>query len=139
MLPADRKGRRIVKILRPFFVRSSNTSFILNNIFFFVFWIKFRKTKQTVVTLVATTLKSLFSIAKTNGRFSGREFYTNNINNLFWNILAHISPINIQKVRQPKSAHKNANSGRRQTNHIQIGYITILLLHGICILSNSSQ
>ena len=29
-------------------------------------------------------------------------------------------------MRRPKSAHKNANSGRRQTNHIQNGYITIL-------------
>ena len=53
------------------------------NIFFFAFWIKFGETKQKVVALVATTLKALLSIAKTNGRFSGHKFYAGNIDNFF--------------------------------------------------------
>ena len=36
-----------------------------------------------------------------------------------------------KKVRQPKSAHKNANSSRRQTNYIQIGYITTLSIRNL--------
>ena len=51
--------------------------------FFFVFQIKFGKTKQIVVALVATTLKALLSVAKTNSRLSGRKFYACNINYLF--------------------------------------------------------
>ena len=43
------------------------------------FWIKFGKTKQIVVALVATTLKALLSVAKTNGRLAGYKFYTGNI------------------------------------------------------------
>ena len=61
-------------------------------VFFFVFWIKFGEAKQIVVALVATTFKALLSVAKTNGRLSGRKLYAGNIDNLFWNILAHISP-----------------------------------------------
>ena len=41
--------------------------------------LKFRKTKQKVVALVATTLKALLAVAKTNGRLSGREFYAGNV------------------------------------------------------------
>ena len=68
--------------------------------FFFAFQIKFGKTKQIVVALVTTALKALLSVAKTNGRLSGRKFYADNIYYLFWNILAHISPyLHIKKVR----------------------------------------
>ena len=65
--------------------------------------IKFRETKQIVVAFVATTLKALFSVAKTNGRLSGYKFYTDNIYYPFLNILAHISPLSAyKKVRLPK-------------------------------------
>ena len=50
---------------------------------FFAFWIKFGKTKQKVVALVATALKALLSVTKTNVRLSGRKFYAGNIYYLF--------------------------------------------------------
>ena len=53
--------------------------------------IKFGKAKQITVTFVATTLKALLSVAKTNGRLSGRKLYTGNIYYTF-SILVHISP-----------------------------------------------
>ena len=57
-----------------------------------------------VVALVTTTFKALFSVAKASGRISGRKLYTGNIY-YFFHILTHISPIDKQKVRQPKWAH----------------------------------
>ena len=101
-LPTDGK--------KTFFVRLSTTNFLLDNRFFFAFWLKFRKTKQRVVTFIATALKTLLSVAKTNGRLSGRKFYAGNIVHFFWNILAHISPIHIQKVRQPKLPHRKTQT-----------------------------
>ena len=65
---------------------------LLRRIFFFAFWSKFGKAKQIVVALIATTLKALLSVAKTNGRVTRREFYAGNIDYFFWNTLAHISP-----------------------------------------------
>ena len=64
--------------------------------------LKFRKTKQKVVALVATTLKALFSVAKTNGRLSGRKLYTGNIDYLFWNIIVHIYPLSAYKKGAPQ-------------------------------------
>ena len=78
--------------------------------FFIVFWIKFRKTNKIVVTFIATTFKTLLSVAKANGRLSWHKFYAGNIVHFFWNILAHISPINIQKVRQPKLPHRKTQT-----------------------------
>ena len=51
------------------------------NIFEFVivFWIKFRKTNKIVVTFIATTFKTLLSVAKANGRLSWHKFYAGNI------------------------------------------------------------
>ena len=43
--------------------------FVCSDIFLFDLNIKFRETKQKVITLVATTLKTLIAIAKANGRF----------------------------------------------------------------------
>ena len=63
----------------------------INNALFFVLWSKFRITKQIVVTFVTTTLKALIPVSKTNDGISGRKFYACNIDNLFGNILAHIS------------------------------------------------
>ena len=84
--------------------------------FFIVFWIKFRKTNKIVVTFIATTLKALFSVAKTNGRVSRREFYASNIDNLFWNILAHIFSYQHTKSAPTEvSALKNACPNCRQT------------------------
>jgi ABC-type transport system involved in cytochrome c biogenesis permease component len=54
-------------------------------IFFFVISISFGKTKQKVIALVATAIKIMLAVAKTNVRLSGREFYAGNIDNLFWN------------------------------------------------------
>ena len=67
--------------------------FTFGSIFSFDLKIKFRKTKQKVITLVATTLKALFPVAKTNGAFSGCMLYAGNIDCPFRNILTHISPI----------------------------------------------
>ena len=44
-----------------------------------MFGVEISKTKQIVVALVATTLKALLAVAKTNGRLSGREFYAGNV------------------------------------------------------------
>ncbi len=72
---------------------------------------KFGKTKQIVVTFVATTFNTLHSVSKTNDRFSGREFYAGNIGNFFWNVLAHISSYQHTKSALTEvSAPKNANS-----------------------------
>ena len=99
----------LVKLFRKFFMRrrrnSSMTLFFLSA-FFLVFGVEFRKTKQIVVAPVTATFKPLLSVAKTNGRLSGREFYAGNIDNLFRNMLAHIFSYQHKKVRQPKSAHR---------------------------------
>ena len=89
-------------------MRLSNINFIFfifSNISFLIFWIKFRKTKQIVVTFIATTLKTLLSVTKTNSRLSGHKFYTGNIYYSFLNIFAHISPINIQKRCATEATH----------------------------------
>lgn len=63
--------------------------------FFFDFNIKLGKTKQKVITLVATTLKTLLAVTKANGRASRRKLNTGNVYDLFLNVLVHISPISI--------------------------------------------
>ena len=79
--------------------------------FFFVFNIKFRETKQKAITLVAATLKPLLAITKANGRLSRRKFNTGNVYDLFLNVLVHIFPRqHIKKVRNRSYAPKNANS-----------------------------
>ena len=94
-----------------FFYLFCTIIFTYSNIFFLAFWIEFGKTKQIVVTLVAATLKALLPISKTNDRLSGRKFYAGNIDNLFWNMLAHISSYQHTKSAPTEvSAPKNANS-----------------------------
>ena len=99
---------------RYYFCKISKLSFgvrptaIHSNIFFFAFWIKFGKTKQIVVALVATTLKAQLSVAKTNIRLSGHKLYAGTIDYPFLNILVHISPYqHIKKVRNRSHAPKN--------------------------------
>ena len=75
--------------------------------FLLVCGIKFGKAKQKVVALVATTLKTLISIAKTNGRIAGRKCYAGNINYFLWNVLVHISPEVNKKGAQPKPRTEN--------------------------------
>ena len=84
----DRKGRRIVKIPRPFLFDHQK------QVLFFGFGIKFREAKQIVVTFVAATLIALLSVAKTYGRITGYKLCTGNIYYPFF-ILVHISPISI--------------------------------------------
>ncbi len=48
-------------------------------IFFFDLYVKFRKTKQKAITLVATTLKTLLTVTKASGRVSRRKFNAGNI------------------------------------------------------------
>ena len=38
-----------------------------------------RKTKQKIIALVTTTLKTVLAITKTNGRVSGHKLYAGNI------------------------------------------------------------
>jgi len=64
-------------------MQSSIMNLTLSGIVCFLFGIKFRETNQIVVALVATTFNALLSVAKTNGRGSGREFYSGNVDNLF--------------------------------------------------------
>jgi hypothetical protein len=80
-------------------------------IFFSVFWISFGKTKQIVIALVTTTFKIVLSVAQANVRLSGCEFYAGNIDNLFWDNLAHIfSYQHTKSAPTEASAPKNADS-----------------------------
>ena len=65
--------------------------------FLFAFRVKVGQTKHKIVTLVATTLKVLLTVAKANGRFSRCKLNTGNVYDLFLNLLIHISPIGIKK------------------------------------------
>ena len=63
-------------------------------LFFFIdFYIKFGKAKQEVVAFVATTLKPLFSVAETSGRFSGYEFDACNICYCFFECSCSYNPL----------------------------------------------
>ena len=74
---------------------------------FFVFYIKQGKTKSKIVTLIATTHKALLSIAKANGRLSGRKFYAGNIYHLFGKIFTHtFASSAYKKVRSKRNAPK---------------------------------
>ena len=84
-----------VKHSLSFFCLFCRIIFTHSNISFFDFNIKFGKTKQKVIALVATTLKALLSVAKANVRLSRHKLDTGNVYDLFLNILAHISPISI--------------------------------------------
>ena len=85
--------------------------FTFGNIFFFDLNIKFGKTKQKVITLVATTFKTSLAIPKTSGRFSRRKFNTANVYDLFLNVLIHIFlPTAYKKGAQPKSAHRKTQT-----------------------------
>ena len=86
--------------------------------FFFVYQIKFGKTKQKVITLVAATLKILLSVAKTNIRLSGRKFYAGNIYYLYWCIIIlHISPYQHIKRCATEATHRKTRAPScRQTN-----------------------
>ena len=109
MLSTDKKETENILRPLPFFCLFCTIVFTRSNIFF-AFKIKFGKTKQIVVTFIATTLKTLLSVTKTNSRLSRHKFYAGNIYYSFLNIFAHTSPVNIQKVRQPKSAHRKTQT-----------------------------
>ncbi len=75
-----------------------------------LFGIKFGKTKQIIVALVATTFKASLSVAKTNIRLSGHKLYAGNIYHLFGNIFTHTFTLSAYKKCAPKGAHrKNAS------------------------------
>ena len=115
------------------FIRLSYINFILINISFFIFGIKFRKTKQIVVTFVATTLKALFSVAKTNSGFSGRKFYAGNIYYPFLNILTHIFPYQHIKRCATEATHRKTQTPIAATqNQINGIMVSDILPVGIC-------
>ena len=102
-------------------------------LFYFIFRIILGKTKKIIVTFIATTLKTLLSVTKTNSRLSGHKFYAGNVYYLFLNILAHISPTNIQKVRQPKLPHRKTQTPSAATqNQINGIMVSDILPVGIC-------
>ena len=108
--------------------------FTFGNIFFFDLNIKFGKTKQKVITLVATTFKTSLAIPKASGRFSQRKFNTANAYDLFLNVLIHIFlPTAYKKVRTRSHAPKNTNSVCCYTKpDKRDNGIRILLPVGIC-------
>ena len=63
--------------------------FVFGNLFLLVFGIRFGKTKQVIITFVATTIKALLAVAKTSDRLSGCKLYTGYIHHGFW-IFTHI-------------------------------------------------
>ena len=74
---------------------------------FSLFLIEFGKTKQIVVTLVATAFKAMLPVAKTNGRLFGRELYAGNIYYLFENLFIHtFSSSAYKKVHPRRNAPK---------------------------------
>ena len=64
--------------------------------------IQFGKTMQIVITLVAATFKALLSVAQTNGRLSGCDFYAGNIYHLLENISTHTFTLSAYKKVRPK-------------------------------------
>ena len=73
----------------------------------FACWIKFGETTQKVIALIATTFKTLFSVAKTNGRLAGCEFYAGNIYHFFGNVFTHtFTSLAYKKVRSKRNAPK---------------------------------
>ena len=69
--------------------------FTFSNVFFFNLNIKFGKTKQKVITLITTTLKTLLTVTRANGRVSRCKLNTDTVYDLFLNVLVHISPFSI--------------------------------------------
>ena len=110
--------KKRVLVTRFLFILTSILNFIIVvGIFFFVFRIKFRKTKQKVVTFVTTTLIALLSIAKTNVRLSGSEFYTGNIYYSFFNFLSHMFSFQHIKRCVTEATHRKTRTPScRQTN-----------------------
>ena len=91
--------------------------FTFSNILSFDLNIKFWETKQKVITLVATTIKTLTAVAKANGRFFRRKLNTGNVYDLALSILIHMLPhYDIKKVRNRSHAPKNTNSDCCHTN-----------------------
>ena len=75
-----------------------------------LFGIKFGKTKQIVVALVATTPKALLTVTQTSVRLAGSDFCAGNIYHLFGNIFTHTFTLSAYKKCAPKGAHrKNAS------------------------------
>jgi len=86
--------------------------FLLCESFFFVFFIEFGETKQEEIAFVATTLKALLSVAKTNGRFSGRQLDAGYIRFLFLNV--HINVFSHLYIK------KCANRSQRTKTQIPV-------------------
>ena len=87
----------------------------LYQFFFYAFFLKFGKTKQIIIALIATALKTLLSVAKTNGRHSGRKLYAGNVYYPFLN--THISPYrNIKRCATEATHRKTQTPSCRQTN-----------------------
>ena len=78
--------------------------------------IKFRKTKQKVITLVAAILKTLLAVAKANGRFSRRKLNASNVYDLSLSFLIHMLPHYQKKVCNRSHTPKNTNSDCCHTN-----------------------
>ena len=129
MAPGAREKRTRNESPRPF-TRLWNSGVLLGNLSLTAFFIEFRITKQIVVTFVATTLKALQSVPKTNGGVTGRKLYAGNIDFSFWNRFAHISPYQNKKVRQPKSAHRKTQTPIAATQN-QINGIMVIR-HATC-------
>lgn len=90
-------------------------SFFLGFYSVFIFGLKFRVTKQIIVAFVATALKALLPVAKTNGRLSGSKLYSGNVYYLFLTLFTHNIPQKTKSAPTEVSAPKNANSNCRQT------------------------
>ena len=99
---------------------------------FFAFWSKFGKAKQIVVARIATTLKALLSVAKTNGRLARREFYAGNIDYFFWNTFTHITPYWHIKRCATEATHRKTQTpivAKQSVRSIGMGYTTNRELH----------
>ena len=99
-----------------FFKLLCSIIFTFSSIFSFDLNIKFRKTKQKVITLVAATLKTLLAVAKANGRFSRRKLNVSNVYDLSLSVLIHMLPHYQKKVCNRSHTPKNTNSDCCHTN-----------------------
>ena len=101
--------------------------FLLLTIFsFFNLNIKFGKAKQKVITLVATTFKTLLTVSQANGRGFRHKLNTGNIHDLFLNVLVHIFPHqHIKRCATEATHRKTRTPSCRQTNLCADRYYTI--------------
>ena len=113
------KGQR-TQILCPSLLFCS-IIFTCSNTFFFDLGIKFGKTKQIVVALIATALKAPLTVTKANRRSSRCKLNIGNIYDFFINIFTHVFPHNIKRCATEATHRKTPTPivAKQKTNDME--------------------